>query len=66
MDFSSSFTDHGQTVKHAEGIEEVPKAQAWQNKRDIDENISAYWTSTTMLQLYPLQDQCLLKDTMDS
>jgi len=29
MDFSSSPTDHGQNVKHAEGIEEVPKAQAW-------------------------------------
>ena len=56
---------HPQTRdKHAEGIEEVPQAQAWQNMRDIDENISAY--STTMLQLYPLQDQCLQRDTMDS
>jgi len=42
MDSSSSPTDHGQTVKHAEGIEEVPQAQAWQNMRVIDENISAY------------------------
>ena len=42
MDFSSSPTDHGQTVKHAEVIEEVPQTQAWQNMRVIDENISAY------------------------